>query len=112
LALHGVTYVDGGWQTLADALRTVVLANAGEILEGREASSVSADGEAFVVVAGSRELTARAVVIAAGGPESTARLLGAPVPGADRIGPVVNAAVLDLGVPAASGPMAPIRLSE
>ena len=87
LALHGVTYVDGGWQTLADALRTVVLANGGEIVEGREASSVSADGEAFVVVAGARELTASAVVIAAGGPESAARLLGAPVPGADRLGP-------------------------
>ncbi len=110
LALHGVTYVDGGWQTLADALRTVVLANGGEIVEGREASSLNADGEALVVVAGGRELTASAVVIAAGGPESAARLLGAPVPGADRLGPAVRAAALDLGVPAASGPVAPLVL--
>ncbi|MGD9703600.1 MAG: FAD-dependent oxidoreductase [Acidimicrobiia bacterium] len=110
LGLAGVTYVDDGWQSIVEALRTVVTCNGGEIAEGHEVSSVAVDRGSVVVGVGDRELVARAVVLAAGGPGVAARLLGAPVPGADRLGPVVEASAFDLAMPTHAGPVAPLVL--
>lgn len=98
---RGVLYVDGGWQSLVDALRAVIAERGGEVREGFEVTGVTADRSGAIVVgAGGEELAARAVVLAAGGPSTAARLTGIAVPGADRLGPPVEAACLDLGTTA------------
>ncbi len=73
---HGVTYIDGGWQTLVDQLR-------------------SRPGVDIVAEQAVTELPdARAVIIATGGPAAAGALLGT---GFD-VGPAARAACLDLGV--------------
>jgi hypothetical protein len=110
LGLGGVTYVDGGWQSLVDALRGVIEAHGGTVTESSEVVEVRRDGDDVVVRTGDGAIVASAAVLSAGGPATAARLAGTPVIGADRLGPPVEASVLDLGMPEAAGPVAPIVL--
>jgi glycine/D-amino acid oxidase-like deaminating enzyme len=95
LGLRGVTYVDGGWQSIVDALRHVA-SSAGVDIRDDAATSVRRDSERVVVSTAAGDLTAAATVVAAGGPGAAAELVGKPVPGAERLGPPVEAAVLDV----------------
>ncbi len=73
---HGVTYVDGGWQTLVDQLRT----RPGVEVVGGSAITELPD--------------ARAVIVATGGPVLAGELLGTTF----DVGPAAQAACLDLGI--------------
>jgi glycine/D-amino acid oxidase-like deaminating enzyme len=95
LGLRGVTYVDGGWQSIVDSL-THVAASAGVELRHDGATSVRRERERVVVSTAAGDLAAAAVVVAGGGPGTAAQLVGRPVPGAERLGPPVEAAVLDV----------------
>ncbi|MBL8217656.1 MAG: NAD(P)/FAD-dependent oxidoreductase [Bryobacterales bacterium] len=87
----GVRYVDGGWQTLVDALRNHVLANGGEIVTGRAVRSV-AQG---VVLDDGTTLNARSVILA-GSPGMVAYLTGIREWEATRV--PVHAACLDVAL--------------
>ena len=110
LALGGVTYVDGGWQTLVESLRDVVVANGGVVAESSEVVGIHHDGDDVIVSTRDRSTVADAVVLATGGPATAARLTGRAVPGIERLGPPVEASVLDLGMPQSAGPVGPIVL--
>jgi phytoene dehydrogenase-like protein len=96
LGLRGVTYVDGGWQWIVDRLLEVVRRR-GATVECDEVVAIGRDGDRVVVQTAAGEIDAHAVVLAAGSPALAARLVGAPVPGAERLGPPVLAAALDVG---------------
>ena len=110
LAMSGVTYVDGGWQSIVESLRGFVVDHGGAIAETAEVSAIRRDGDDVLVEAGDHTYVAGAAVVASGGPATAARLIDRVVPGTDRIGPPVEAAVLDLGMSTGSGPDAPIVL--
>ncbi len=71
----GVRYLDGGWQQLVDALRTVAT-NAGVVIDAdAKAEAIThADGR-WQVRTNGHDVAADAVIIAAGGPGHAARLL-------------------------------------
>lgn len=73
---HGVTYIDGGWQTLVDQLRS---APGVEIVAGRPITELP---------------DARAVIVATGGPAAAGALVGSNF----EVGPPAKAACLDLGL--------------
>ena len=85
---HGVRYLDGGWQTLVDALA------AGLHIERGAVSSVCHDGTQVVVerVDGSLVL-GTSCIVAVGTPDLAATLVGRS---AFDIGPAVEASCLDL----------------
>ncbi len=98
-ATTGVRYIDGGWQTIVDGLRRFVEAHGGVVREGAQVSGIAPGSDGVDVhLADGTTRRARRVVLAAGGPELVARLAGRPVAGADRLGPPVEAACLDLGL--------------
>ena len=92
----GVRYLDGGWQTLVDALAD------GLPVHRSTVTSVRRDGAHVVVErAGTAPVVARSVIVAAGGPEVTARLLGrSPF----TVGPAAEARCLDLATSAPARP--------
>ncbi len=94
----GVRYLDGGWRTIVDGLRGVVQSNRGVVREHVEVASVDAGSGVAVHLADGTSLEARHVVIATGGPGVAARLCCRPVGGAERLGPPVEAACLDLAL--------------
>jgi len=84
----GVRYLDGGWQTIVDALAR------GLVLERGAVESVVDDGGSVRVVrADGVDVCARACVLAVGTPDTAARLLARP---AFSVGPPVEAACLEL----------------
>jgi phytoene dehydrogenase-like protein len=94
--LPGVRYLQGGWQSLVDALAAraeeagaTLRTRAGVRLLHQEAGgwTVALDGET---------LHAEVLVVAAGGPEAAAKLLGEKAPAAP--GPAAELSVLDLGL--------------
>jgi phytoene dehydrogenase-like protein len=93
---HGVRYLDGGWQTLVDALGNGVRIHRATV------TSVRRDGaHAVVERADGTAVVARSVIVAAGGPETTARLLGrSPF----TVGPAAEARCLDLATSVAARP--------
>ena len=95
LGLRGVTYVDGGWQSIVDALEARVLAGGGSIVRD-EVVSVGRDGDDVVVVGADGRYAGPSCVLAAGGPALAGRLAGRTVPGVDRLGPPAEAAALDV----------------
>lgn len=91
----GVRYLDGGWQTLVDAL---VVPGRFEVqaIEATGIGAETADGTVEVVTAaGVRR--ARSVVVATGTPEVARRLLGGSARDLPSTGPAVTAACLELG---------------
>lgn len=108
VAKNNVLYLDGGWQTLVDALRAKAEASGAVIVTGDGAASVTAGGEgAEVTLHGGRVLRARAVVLATG-PHAAARL----APGAAALGRLaeqaapVKVATLDVALRAVPRPRA------
>lgn len=102
---EGVRYLDGGWQTIVDAL-AVGLDVRRETVTGIERGP---SGDIAITVAGGPEVVARAVVLAVGTPAATAALLDrAPF----DVGPPIEAACLDLGTDRAATPGLLLGLDE
>lgn len=100
LALAGVWYIDGGWQSLADGLRDVAIRHgATTVTEARADAVVSDDSGVRVHTAGGSDLTAGTAVLAVG-PDTARRLLGLPddAPLARRMARAVPAAAACLDV--------------
>lgn len=92
LGLRGVRYLDGGWQTIVDALAARLVGLGGQVLAA-EATGVTVQGTSVAVATTAAEYRARTVILAAGGPDVEARLLGTT---AIDVGPPVEATCLDL----------------
>ena len=100
MGLVGVTYLDGGWQRLVDAL-TDAATQAGVIIRDHTAvDSIGADGHRWTVETGATTVTADAVILAGLSPIEAARLVGSTLGelGWDGLGPAAHASCLDLGV--------------
>lgn len=95
----GVRYLDGGWQSIVDAL-VEIATNAGVEVRSIGATRVEAlaHGPVAVTIADGSQLLATSVIVATGGPEAAAGLLGATPPSWGVLGPPVTAACLELGV--------------
>jgi phytoene dehydrogenase-like protein len=94
----GVSYLDGGWATLVEGLRSAAVKAGATIRAHHAACGINAvSGGWEVALAGGETLPASAVVVAAGGPAVARKVL--PVdPGWPELGPPVTAACLDLGL--------------
>jgi phytoene dehydrogenase-like protein len=97
---QGVRYLDDGFQAIADGLVEAAHRAGVEVRAVGAATVRPTDGDrpASVTAADGTELEAATVVLAAGGPDVAERLLGAPVPGVDRLTAPVTAACLELGL--------------
>lgn len=101
----GVRYLDGGWQSIVDAL-AAGLPLRREAVRGLERGP---SGDIAVSLADGSELAAGAVVLAVGTPTATASLLGrAPF----DVGPPIEAACLDLGTDCSAEPGLLLGLDE
>lgn len=83
-ASRGVTYLQRGWQTIVDGLRSVALDAGVRLIQGEKAVAVDVGSRGFTVLTGTSEHPASAVVIAAGGPAHAAALLSGASPTVDR----------------------------
>ena len=94
MALKGVYYLDGGWQTLVDGLATCAEAAGVRIVTGASVTRIEqgerGEGAHIVHLAGDRQYTGRNVIIAAD-PRAAADLLGSSLNG--RFDAYANAAV-------------------
>jgi len=97
LALKGVRYVDGGWQTIVDSLVKVFARAGGTLLTDTSVAAVGSDGD-VVMETSSGVIRADAVVIAGLAPAAVERLAGGTIRGSDQIGSIVHGAVLDLAL--------------
>jgi phytoene dehydrogenase-like protein len=98
LGLGGVIYVDGGWQSLVDALADRAVAAGVRVLDHQPATAIDGDQHGWSVSSADRTVTSATIVFAAGGPQMAANLLGDdPAAWVDRAGPVQRAACLDVG---------------
>lgn len=93
----GVSYIDGGWQSLVDGLLAAVTESGGQVL-ARRVDQVTSGETGATISTPDGHLSAASVVVAAGGPEAAARLLGRRPEGWDSIGPPATAACLELGL--------------
>jgi glycine/D-amino acid oxidase-like deaminating enzyme len=92
----GVRYLEGGWQSLVNAL-VAKAEEAGVTLRTRAAVRlIHQEGGGWTVALDEETLHADALVVAAGGPEAIAKLLGEKAPAAP--GPAAELSVLDLGL--------------
>ena len=97
LALEGVVYLDGGWQTLVDALEAVATSAGARVLESERVTALHAQADGtFEVRTPARTLQATSVVVATGSPAAAQALL--PHPPAWELGAPATAACLDLGL--------------
>jgi phytoene dehydrogenase-like protein len=91
-----VRYLDGGWQSLVDALATRA-EGAGATLRTRAAvRMLHTEAGGWTVALDEETLHADVLVVAAGGPDAVAKLLGEKTPPAP--GPAAELSVLDLGL--------------
>lgn len=100
LAFHNVRYVDGGWETIVNALTTRARAAGVDIRTGSAAASVApAPGGGWEVELSAGRLTADQVIVAAASPAAAARLTGstALLESSVRMRPI-TAATLDVGL--------------
>ncbi len=94
---EGVRYIDGGWQTMVDALLEVCAERGVRVEKKTTALSVrEVDGHVEVSTS-TGPIVANAAIIASGGPASAVGLLGDD-PGWGDLGDPVTAACLDLGL--------------
>jgi phytoene dehydrogenase-like protein len=92
----GVRYLEGGWQSLVDAL-TAKAKGAGATLRTRAAARLlHQEAGGWTVALDEETLHADVLVVAAGGPEDIAKLLGEKAPAAP--GPAAEISTLDLGL--------------
>lgn len=95
LALAGVRYVDGGWQTIVDSLTAAFQARGGTVVSGEPVSSVAA-GDAVKIETSRSTISAKAVVLAGLAPDAVGRIVNSDNRG--QTGSTVRAAVLDLAL--------------
>jgi len=92
----GVRYLQGGWQSLVDAL-VARAEQAGAKLRTRAAVRLlRQEAGGWTVALDEETMHADVLVLAAGGPDAVAKLLGERAPSAP--GPAVELSVLDLGL--------------
>lgn len=92
----GVRYLEGGWQSLVDALAAKA-EGAGAALRTRAAARLlHAEAGGWTVGLDEETLHADLLVVAVGDPEAAAKLLGEKAPAAP--GPAAEVSVLDLGL--------------
>jgi phytoene dehydrogenase-like protein len=107
----GVSYLDGGWQSLVDQLA----ARAGQadvrVRTSSAVRSIEAGPTGYRVVTDAGAVVGRALVMAVGSPASTGRLLPAAATWSD-LGPDVTAACLDLGLATVASPPAVFSMDE
>jgi len=96
LSTHGVTYLNGGWQTIVNGLEQVARASGVAISLGRAVTRLECTPTRVVVAVGDDEIVGRSVVLAVGSPEATSRLLPEAVP--EGLGPPVQATCVDYGL--------------
>jgi len=97
LSLHGVRYLDGGWQSIVDSLDRAFVERGGHVLEHRQVLSVASDGGVSIETNGG-SFHADAAVIAGLSPKAVANLTSTAIAGADRLGGALHASVLDLAL--------------
>lgn len=100
IGLKGVSYLDGGWQTIVDGLKRDVQTHGGRVQAGRRVAAIDRDEEAIQLqMADGGQISCRSVVLAAA-PETVAELL--PEAASRVIGgedhPPVLAACLDVAL--------------
>ena len=104
----GVSYIDGGWQTLVDGTLGAALAAGVDVRTHHLAYAIEPDGRGFVVRTGGNELAAMrgdAVIIAGLSPQAAGGLLP-DSPSWSGLGQASTVACLDLG--ASRVPSSPI----
>ena len=95
----GVLYLDGGWQSLVDALVDRATSDGAVVRSGVAVREITdEDGMPLVVTAVGDRIRAQQVVVAAGGPDAAASLLGSPHVPWTETGPPATAACLELGL--------------
>lgn len=95
----GVRYVDGGWQSMVDALHARLAGRGVPVAAGQRVSTVDAGGTGrhVLTTVDGRVIAARAVVVAGLAPARAAALLGRPDL-ARGTGPPLHAACLDVAL--------------
>ncbi len=96
VATGGVTYLDGGWQSIVDGLADAAVGAGVELVEGGPVGALDVSPDGVRATVGDTTVAARSVVLAVGGPGDVGRLLPGAVP-AD-LGPSVEAACVDYGL--------------
>lgn len=95
----GVRYLDGGWQTLVDALASMAWdAGVERREEPVEGIGRHPDQPRLLALATPGGATARTAVLAVGGPDAAAAVLGDRPPAWSVLGPPVTVACLELGL--------------
>lgn len=97
LGALGVSYLDGGWAQLTDALLSRATAAGARLRPHERVERIAGGPGGWEVHTGSEVIPAAAVVVAAGRPAAAARLLPGGHDWGD-LGPPVTAACLDLGL--------------
>jgi phytoene dehydrogenase-like protein len=101
IGLAGVTYLDGGWQSLVDSLLERGERLGVQVVTGVSVRALRDTVGGWALETAPGELTCRSVVLAAGGPAEAARLLGSAGVPAEALplpGDALTAAALDLGL--------------
>jgi phytoene dehydrogenase-like protein len=93
---ESVTYLDGGWQQIVDALVGVALGRGVVIRRDQRVLALDEVDGRWLVSTPTGQLRTRSVVLAVGSPSATARLL--PTDPSWELGPDTTAACLDLGL--------------
>ena len=92
----GVRYLEGGWQSLVDALAAKAEAAGATVRTRAAARMLHPEAGGWTVALDEETLHADTLVLAVGDPEATANLLGEKAPPAP--GPAAEISVLDLGL--------------
>ena len=97
LALRGVRYVDGGWQTIVDSLAREFIAVGGTLLTETPVTSIASDG-GVVIETPTGRIDARSAIVAGLPPTAVERLTSASIRGGEQVGSIVYGATLDLAL--------------
>lgn len=92
----GVRYLDGGWQSLVDALAAKAEVGGATLRTRAAARLLHREAGGWTVALDEETLHADVLIVAAGGPEDAAKLLGEQAPPAP--GPAAEISTLDLGL--------------
>ncbi len=92
----GVRYLEGGWQSLVDALATKAEASGAALRTRAAVRLLHREAGGWTVALDEETLHADVLVVATGGPEDVAKLLGEKTPPAP--GPAAEISTFDLGL--------------
>lgn len=97
LSLAGVLYLDGGWQTIVDGLRSIAVAAGARIMPDRHVVSLERRHAGVVdgVRLADRTIVPASAVIMTGGPGDVSEITGAPLLSSS---PPVRVATLDIAL--------------